>query len=139
MPSYRGIENPFGHIWEFIDGFNRMGVTGNKENIYVCHDVTKFAENAATGYELISNTAARAPGDIAGISWDKSGTFWPKPGGRVIYGDYFYNTYANNTWYTLCAGGTADYGARAGLLFLRGNSAAASAHASIGSRLLYTK
>lgn len=138
VPSYRGIENPFGHIWEFIDGFNRMGVSGNKENIYVCHDVTKFAENAATGYELISNTTARATGDFGGVSWDNSGTFWPKPGGRTIYSDYFYNSYSNNTWYTLYAGGNTNNGARAGLFYLYGHHGAADAGANMGSRLLYT-
>jgi len=58
IPSYRGIENPFGHIWKFIDGFNRQGgLDANEEaieKIYTCNDVSKFAENAADGYTLIS-------------------------------------------------------------------------------------
>ena len=139
VPSYRGIENPFGHVWKFIDGLNRQGVTGNIEKIYVCHDVTKFAENAANGYELISESSARATGNFGGVSWDKTGTFWPKPGGGTSpYDDYFYNTYANGTWYTLYGGGSAYSGTAAGLLCLSAAGGAAFAHAYIGSRLLYT-
>ncbi len=138
VPSYRGIENPFGHIWKFIDGLNRQGVTGNIEKIYVCNDVTKFAENDASGYELISESAARATRNFGGVSWGRAGTFWPKPGGGTSpYDDYFYNDYTNGTWYTLLCGGSTANGARAGFLFLSALNGSANAGANIGSRLLY--
>lgn len=141
VPSYRGIENPFGHIWKFIDGFNRKGKVENDvttEMIYTCKDVTKFAENNANGYELYSDTAPRSTGNIGGIVLNSTGTFWPKPGGAAIYGDYFYNACANNTWYALYAGGHAYLGSRAGLLYFYAYFGATFADANIGSRLLYT-
>lgn len=142
VPSYRGIENLFGHINKFIDGLNRQGSVDENENtiekIYVCDDVSKFAENNANGYTLISQTAPRASGYAGNIVLDQHGTFWPKPGGSTIYSDYFYNAYANGTWYTLCAGSHAYNGASAGLLCFVAIYVAGSAVASIGSRLLYT-
>ena len=140
--SYRGIELPFGHVWKFIDGLNRQGsVDENQatiEKIYICNDVSKFAENAATGYTLVSYTAPRTGGNVGGIVLDKEGTFWPKPGGSTIYGDYFYNAYANAVWYTLYAGGGAYGGSCAGLLCFDAGGGASSAAARVGSRLLYT-
>lgn len=142
VPSYRGIENPFGHVWTFIDGFNRQGSLNENdeviEKIYTCNDVNKFAEGAANDYTLISETAPRASGNIGGIILDQTGTFWPKPGGYTRYSDYFYNAYANGTWYTLYSGGSASNGSNAGLLCLYAANGAGSAAAAVGSRLLYT-
>lgn len=136
--SYRGIELPFGHIWKFIDGFNKQGAADDKEKIYICNDVSKFAENAANGYTFISETYGRASGNIGGIVLGEQGTFWPKPGGSTIYNDYLYNAYADGTWYTLYAGGSAYVGSYAGLLCFAAVIGAGNASATIGSRLLYT-
>lgn len=141
VPSYRGIENIFGHIYKFIDGFNRKGSVINDvttEEIYICDDITKFAESNPDGYVLESNTAPRASGNFGGVVWGEDGTFWPKPNGRSMYGDYFYNAYADNTWYTLRAGGSARSGSDAGLFCLHANGGSASADALISSRLLCT-
>ena len=53
VPSYRGIENPFGHIWKWTDGVNVYcdGET-HKSTIYTCDDITKFADNTSTNYVL---------------------------------------------------------------------------------------
>jgi hypothetical protein len=136
--SYRGIELPFGHIWKFIDGFNRQGGESNTEKIYICNDVSKFAENTADGYTLVSETTGRSSGNIGGIVLEKEGTFWPKPGGSTVYGDCFYNAYNNGTWYTLYAGGSANNGSYAGFSYFGANYGASNANAAIGSRLLYT-
>ena len=46
---YRGIEDIFGNIQEFVDGIN---VNGN--NAYICYDKTKYANNQYSGnYSLI--------------------------------------------------------------------------------------
>lgn len=142
VPSYRGIENPFGHVEKFIDGLNRKGKVDNSvttEMIYVCDRVSKFAEDNADGYVLESDTAPRASGNFGGVNWNAKGTFWPKLGGRTMYSDYFYNAYANNTWYTLAGGSSADGGSNAGLFSLRAYSASSYANDGVGSRLLYTK
>ena len=142
VPSYRGIENPFGHIEKFIDGLNRKGKVDNSvttEMIYVCDIISKFAEDNADGYILQSDTAPRATGNFGGVDWNVKGTFWPKLGGRTMYSGYFYNDYVNNTWYTLTGGSNADAGSNAGLFSLRAYSASSYANDGVGSRLLYTK
>lgn len=142
VPSYRGIENPFGHIWKFIDGFNRKGKVENNvttEMIYVCDTVSKFAEDNADGYVLQSDTAPRENGNFGGVTWNAKGTFWPKLGGRTMYSDYFYNAYANNTWYTLFGGGYATSGSYAGLFCLYAPNVSGHSYVALSSRLLYTK
>lgn len=138
VPSYRGIENPFGHIWKFVDGFNRQGGENSTEKIYICSDINKFAESNAEGYELTSETAARSSGNVGGIVLDEAGTFWPKPGGYAIYSDYFYNAFSNGSWYSLAAGGSAIHGSGAGLLSFVASSATSYSHALVGGRLQYT-
>jgi hypothetical protein len=52
--SYRGIENFFGHLWKWVDGFNI-----NNNIPYVSNDDTDFADDTATGvgstYERITD------------------------------------------------------------------------------------
>lgn len=140
--SYRGVELPFGHIWKFIDGFNRQGRLDENEatieKIYICNNVNKFAENAATGYTLVSQTTPRSSGSTGGIILDEQGTFWPKLGGYTRYSDHFYNAYTNETWYTLCSGGRSAIDSYAGLLCFNASDGASRAYAFIGARLQYT-
>lgn len=52
---YRGIENPFGNMWEFIDGINCKA--GNET--YVCRNHKEYASNVFTEpYKLIGYTKA---------------------------------------------------------------------------------
>lgn len=136
VPSYRGIENPFGHIWTFIDGFNTRSVIQRAN--YICNDVSKFAENNAAGYELESISDSRTSGNIGGIEWNSAGTFWPKPGGRAVYNDYFWSAFGTGDWYTLFSGGDAYRGAGGGFFCLYADSGAGRAIADVGARLLYT-
>lgn len=43
--QYRHIENPWGNVWDFIDGINI-----NDGNAYICTDHTKFADDTTEGY-----------------------------------------------------------------------------------------
>lgn len=136
VPSYRGIENPFGHIWTFIDGFNTRSIIQRAN--YICNDVSKFAENNAAGYELESISDTRTSGNIGGIDWNSAGTFWPKPGGRAVYNDYFWSGFGTSDWYTLYGGGGANRGAYDGFFCLGASDGAGHANANVGARLLYT-
>ena len=143
--SYRGIELPFGHIWNFIDGINRRGIGNNIEEIYVCDDVTKFTESNQTtpqpeGYSLISSTVATANTYNWKPEWDNKGTFFPKPASNNTFNDYFWNAYSIGTWYTFLGGGGADSssGGKAGFFFLGCGGGVGSASADIGSRLQLT-
>lgn len=43
--QYRGIENLWGNVWEWVDGANFQA-----RAMYECHDPTKFADDTVTGY-----------------------------------------------------------------------------------------
>jgi hypothetical protein len=60
VPRYRGIENPFGHVWKNIID---VVVAGTDNSVYICKDYTKFGtfeggtnptaeQLIAAGYEL---------------------------------------------------------------------------------------
>jgi hypothetical protein len=60
VPRYRGIENPFGHVWKKVID---VVVAGTDKSVYICKDYTKFGtfeggtnptaeQLIAAGYEL---------------------------------------------------------------------------------------
>ena len=55
--SYRGIENIYGHILEFIDGINI-----NDNVPYICNDPTDFADDTSTNYTNLGLTLATTDG-----------------------------------------------------------------------------
>jgi hypothetical protein len=48
--SYRGIENFFGHIWKWVDGFNINGGIP-----YVCNNDTQFVDDTDTNYTRLED------------------------------------------------------------------------------------
>jgi hypothetical protein len=58
VPIYRGMENPFGHLWSWVDGIlvnkSGSGVTYSGQ-AFVCEDPTKFSSTITSDYNLIGN------------------------------------------------------------------------------------
>ena len=94
VPRYRGIENPFGHIWQWTDGINvqiQAGGTG-KSNIYTCDDPSKFNDSNYNGYNLIGQEA-RTQGYVKKIVFGEYGDIMPTEVGgsnTTYYCDYHY-------------------------------------------------
>ena len=150
VPSYRGIENPFGHIWKWTDGVLGKGVNDEYQEIYVSRDPAQYAstlndsyvdmghEATANGYckAIIASDPShpqeqRVYGDI--FDRDDSGS------ASTFFCDYHYHANSNNTIYGLRVGGAADDGANDGLAFLSVTYAPANAYANIGSRLCWSE
>ena len=58
VPSYRGLENPFGHIWSFTDGCKcsmQRVEAGPLIELFVCTDPAKFQSDNYDGYEKRGN------------------------------------------------------------------------------------
>ena len=141
VPSYRGIENPFGHIWKWTDGVNVYcdGET-HKSTIYTCDDITKFADNTSTNYVL--RTADCYQGTEGWIkNWliDGNADFLPLTNGGSA-SSYLYNySWFNNTgWRVLCSSGSALRGTKCGLFDFDASTDSSYARAHIGGRLYYT-
>lgn len=148
VPSYRGIENPFGHIWKWTDGFLGVG-NGTYQEVWVCRDPSKYASSVTSdyvdmGHEASANgyckaiiasdadlsQALRAYGDI--FDRDDSGS------ASTYFCDYHYHANAADTTYGLHVGGDARNGSNDGLACFYASSVPAYAYVSIGSRLCWS-
>lgn len=97
---YRGIENPFGHIWKYTDGANIQVTTGDAglSILWTTDDPSNFSDTSYTGYDKKGNicrTNGYAKKMLLGEDGDivatevggSSSTYWC---------DYYYtNTSAN--------------------------------------------
>ena len=144
VPSYRGIENPFGHIWKNADGINvliQSVADGNLTKVYVSNNPNNFQDTDGNNYELVGN-ASRTEGYVKSLIVDNKGTFMPATVGAsatTYYCDYFYtNIPASGTSTRTCLlGGSAHNGAYAGLGCAYAYAAPAVAGTYFGSRLCY--
>ena len=150
VPSYRGIENPFGHINKWTDGFLGVG-TGEYQEIYVCRDASKYAsvvtsdyvhfadhEAAANGYckaIVASDPALQAEVRVYGDIFDRDDS----GSASTYFCDYHYHGNADRTTYGLRVGGYADHGSLDGLAYFDALYGPAYANASIGSRLVWSE
>ncbi len=150
VPSYRGIENPFGHIWKWTDGFLGVG-TGEYQEIYVCRDASKYASSVTSDYVHFADHEAaadgyckaivasdpnlqaeiRAYGDI--FDRDDSGS------ASTYFCDYHWHGNSDGSVYGLFVGGSAGYGSDGGLACFSATGGVGDAAASIGSRLCWSE
>lgn len=97
VPRYRGIENPFGHIWQWVEGIN-IRVSADVEQggdglskIYVCSDPDKYSSVGYDGYHHIGNES-RQVGYIKDIIFGEEGDLFAAncegAGATTYYCDY---------------------------------------------------
>ena len=127
--QYRWIENLWGNVYQWVDGFNADGTTA-----YYCTDPSKYADDTATGYTQI--------GTLPGSGWIKdltvtdNGLLIPKTVGgseTTFIPDY---AYSSSGWRVLCVGGNWGNGSYAGLLYFSAFNASSSSYSYISARLL---
>lgn len=151
VPSYRGVENPFGHIWKWCDGILYQVMTGQCI-MHVCDDLSKLTGTASlTGFTQVSDqmyalsTEGWFSDILFGVNQNGStlgGDILPTAGGGGAnnrYGDYYY-CYANTSSLTTRAvafGARAHRGSCAGFACASVNSAPSASDAYCGSRLCH--
>ena len=131
--QYRHIENPYGNVFEFIDGINFSDGT-----VYVCLNPASYADDTATNYTNIgskiqSDGYITAIGVAAAMPW----AFFPTGvgGSETTYiPDY---AYYNSGWRVLRVGGNWDDGGNAGLFYFYASSTSSNAGSGVGARLLF--
>lgn len=146
VPSYRGIENPFGHIWKMSDGAMMVSETVDEvatPHFYVC-PLEEHASWASSknSYYVLKGTLPTASGVYAKRHlFGEDGEMVPDQAGgtgtsaTTYLCDYFYIT--NNSTRAVFFGGCANYGARAGLAFAATHYDFSYAYENYGSRLCY--
>ena len=127
--QYRWIENLWGNVYQWVDGFNANGTTA-----YYCTDPSKYADDTATGYTKIGTLPAS--GWIKDLTVTDNGLLIPKTygGSETTYiPDY---ALSSSGWRVLCVGGGWSDGTIAGLLYFNAGSASSSSDSYISARLL---
>ena len=137
---YRGIENPFGHIWKYTDGANIQVTTGDAglSILWTTDDPSSFSDTSYTGYDKKGNicrTSGYAKkmllgenGDIIPTEVDgSSSTYWC---------DYYRTTITIDGIFVVLAGSSANGALGNGLASIYGGYTSNSAR-DIGTRLCF--
>lgn len=138
---YRGIENPFGHIWKYTDGANIQVTTGDAglSILWTTDDPSNFSDTSYTGYDNKGNicrTNGYAKKMLLGEDGDivatevggSSSTYWC---------DYYYTYTSDNRMQVVLVGGNAGNGSIAGLACVATSYAPSGAYRHLGSRLCF--
>lgn len=127
--QYRWIENLWGNVYQWVDGFNANGTTA-----YYCTNPSKYADDTATGYTKIGTLPAS--GWIKDLTVTDNGLLIPKTSGgseTTYIPDY---ADLSSGWRVLCVGGYWNDGSFAGLLYFNANYASSNSGSFISARLL---
>ncbi len=132
--SFRGIENFFGSVWNWYDGFNI-----NDYVPFVCFDPTNFADDTETNYTGIVDQFGNQvvlPGSdqYQKLLW--AGTLLPSQvaggaDGSSYITDYYWQA---SGWRVARIGGRLDSGAQAGVASLSVSLNSSNANAFFGGR-----
>lgn len=138
---YRGIENPFGHIWKYTDGANIQVTTGDNglSILWTTDDPSNFSDSSYVGYDKKGNicrTDGFAKKMLLGEDGDivtteiggSSSTYWC---------DYYATNTSANRMQVIQVGGNADSETSAGLAYVGAGDPPSGAYRRVGSRLCF--
>ena len=127
--QYRGVENLWGNVLQWLDGFNTAGGMA-----YYCTDPSKYAYMTETGYTAIG--ALSTGGWIRDLTVTDNGLLIPKTSGdsgATCIPDYIWS---NSGRCVLYAGGSWDDGSVAGLLCVNASSGSTYSGSNCSARLM---
>lgn len=137
---YRGIENPFGHIWKYTDGANIQVTTGDNglSILWTTADPSNFSDSSYVEYDkkgnicrvngYVKNTLLGEDGDIIATEiGGSSSTYWC---------DHYYTNTSTNSLRLVVVGGGSD-GADAGFIRVNTSETPSCAYKHFGSRLCF--
>lgn len=150
VPRYRGIENPFGHVWKNVID---VVVAGTDNSVYICKDYTKFGtfeggtnptaeQLIAAGYELQDFKESTITSQyVKKLVNNNQADLFPVIVGNgasstTYYCDYHW-TNATATPRTLLIGGRSDPGSAAGLFALASTGGLVTSAAYVGTRITF--
>lgn len=150
VPRYRGIENPFGHVWKNVID---VVVAGTDNSVYICKDYTKFGtfegsdnptaeQLIAAGYELQDFKESTTTSQyVKKLVNNNQADLFPAVVGNgasatTYYCDYHW-TSATATPRTLLIGGHSGSGSDAGLFTLYSSNGLGDSSAPVGTRITF--
>ena len=140
VPVYRGVKNPFGNIWKFIDGFLRKHSASSDCNEAFWQDGSKAFSDAIADYIACGFSCATAEGYIKAFGYSEDCDFMymtSMVGGDSSkpVGDYYYVNMTSNNIYIARLGADWNDGTTAGLFSWHLHSVASARNCSVGGRL----
>lgn len=145
VPRYRGIENPFGHVWKNVID---VVVAGTDNSVYICKDYTKFGtfeggtNPIIAGYELQDFKESTITGQyVKKLVNNNQADLFPTVVGNgasatTYYCDYHWAS-ATATPRTLLIGGGSDSGSYGGLFYLNSSNGLDHSYATVGTRITF--
>lgn len=150
VPRYRGIENPFGHVWKNVID---VVVAGTDNSVYICKDYTKFGtfeggtnptaeQLIAAGYELQDFKESTITSQyVKKLVNNNQADLFPTVVGNgasaiTYYCDYHW-TNATATPRTLLIGGTSGNGSAASWFSLYSNLGLVVSADFVGTRITF--
>lgn len=140
---YRGIENPFGHVWKHTDDVISVYISGYGARFwYKCDSPDHFGDSISNDNPYYKNIAANAvvTGYKTKIVTTSTCDFFAlscNNGSETTYWcDYNWDN-TDGSLHCLLIGGYSDDGGKAGLFYLSSASGVGDSNAIIGSRLTY--
>lgn len=140
---YRGIENPFGHVWKHTDDVISVYISGYGARFwYKCDSPDHFGDSISNDNPYYKNIAANAvvTGYKTKIATTSTCDFFASScnnGSETTYWcDYNWDN-TDGSLHCLLIGGSSDNGGRAGLFSLISLHGVGYSAAAIGSRLTY--
>ena len=139
---YRGVELPFGHIWQWLDGINieiKTDADGGTSKVYVCENPANLSDSAYTNYEyrgLEARTSGYAKEVLLGSNGDIVASV--VGGGEMsYYCDYHYTNTNTSELKGALVGGYANAGSLCGPFCVLSSHAPSYRSANFGSRLCF--
>ena len=144
VPRYRGHENPFGHIWEILDGVNlniQSDGSGGESQLWTCDNPSQWQDANFDNYTkrgLINRTEGWMRNALLGPTAEILPTL-ATGGSATYYCDSYYTSYpaSGSSLRMLIVGGRANHGVGAGLVYSNTNYVPSAADTTIGSRLRF--
>ena len=144
VPSYRGVENPFGHIWKWTDGCLcniQSEAAGGVSMFYVCDNPANFASSISANYDYRGDLP-RSNGYVKEVILGEYGEIMPLSiggGSTTYFCDNFYTDIPGSGSATrgVLFGGYANNGADAGFVSAGTHHAPSLTYAHVGSRLCF--
>lgn len=137
---YRGIENPFGHIWKHTDGANIQVTTGDSglSILWTTSDPSNFSDTSYTGYDKKGNVC-RINGHVKKMLLGEDGDIIATEVGgstSTYWCDNYYTNTSVSRMQLVVVGGRSDDGLNAGLVDMGTTNSSGIAN-NIGSRLCF--
>ena len=138
---YRGIENPFGHIWKYTDGANIQVTTGDAglSVLWTTDDPSNFSDTSYTGYDKKGNIC-RTNGYTKKMLLGEDGVIVTTEVGSsssTYWCDYYFTSTSNDRMQVILVGSAANDHSDSGLASIYCGGPASNKYNYFGSRLCF--